>query len=377
MKRSTVFPLAGRIWYYSDGRHTMSMVSEPSSLAADLVSRGVRLYAQGDFFAAHEALEDAWRAATDPVEREGLQGLTQLAAACLHARRGNARGARKVAARALRHLAFTPWRWQGLDMAGLRADLALWLADLTQGQASSRCPRLRAPASPSPSEGARPVRSFVLREGRLTPAQRRALEDLGPRYLLSPDRPLDPRAVFERDAPLVLDIGFGDGQALLEMAASHPERNFVGTEVYRPGVGALLQGLARAGLDHVRIYLADAWQVLRWAIPESSLDGVQIFFPDPWPKRRHRKRRLIQPTFADVLARKLKPGGWLHLATDWPDYAAHMAAVLDTHPAFRNANPQGGPHPSARQRRPTTKFERKALAEGRVAQDFLYHRRRD
>jgi len=332
-------------------------------------------YAQGDFFAAHEAWEDAWRAAQDPIAREVWQGLTQVAVACLHRQRGNPRGAVKVARRALKHLAAAPWVWQGLDVAALRRDLALWLADLLQGRDPGSCPRLRAPAA-APFPHARQVRSFVLREGRLTPAQRRALAQWGPHYGLPADQPVDPEAVFGRRAPLVLDIGFGDGQALLEQARAHPEWDFLGTEVYRPGVGALLQGLAREGLTNVRVFVADAWQVLTRALPDASLDGVQIFFPDPWPKRRHRKRRLLQPAFADLLARKLKPGGWLHLATDWPDYAAHMQAVLDTHPAFRNANPQGGPYPPARERRPTTKFEAKALAQGRPAQDFLYWRRK-
>ncbi len=338
---------------------------------------GLRLYQQGDYFAAHEALEDAWRAATDPVAREGLQGLTQLAVACLHAQRGNTAGAVKVARRALKHLAATPWHWRGLDMAHLRAALALWLADLRQGRVPNACPRLRAAPSSSPprSPSSPRVRSFVLREGRLTPAQQRALATWGPRYLLPLEQVLDPARVFGRRAALILDIGFGDGQALATYAQAHPEMDFIGTEVYRPGVGALLQRLAQAGIDNVRVFMADAWEVLTRAIPDASLAGVQIFFPDPWPKRRHRKRRLIQPAFADLLARKLQPGGWLHLATDWPDYAAHMAAVLDTHPAFRNANPRGGPYPPARRRRPTTKFERKALAEGRVATDFLYWRR--
>ena len=353
----------------------MTRSSTPSPAALDQAARAH--YRAHDFFAAHEAWEDAWRAARDPQAREAYQGLTQVAVACLHAQRGNPRGAVKVARRALRHLARVPWVWQGLDMAALRADLALWLADLTQGHTGLRCPRLRAPAPPAATPRPRRVRSFVLREGRLTPAQRRALATWGPHYLLPADRPLDPLAAFGRAAPLVLDIGFGDGQALLQQVLAHPDIHFLGTEVYRPGVGALLQGLARHRVTNVRVFQADAWQVLTHALPDAALDGVQVFFPDPWPKRRHRKRRLLQPAFADLLARKLKPGGWLHVVTDWPDYAAHIAAVLDTHPAFRNANPRGGPYPPARQRRPTTKFERKAQAQGRPAVDFLYHRRAD
>ncbi len=346
----------------------------PPSTWPPAAQAGWRAYAQRAWFAAHEAFEEAWRAAREPVAREVFQGLTQVAVACLHAQRGNLVGARRVGARALRHLAAAPWVWHQADLAGVRRDLALALTDWTQGRKDAACPRLRV-GTPAGPPYLRPIRSFVLREGRLTPAQRRALEVWGPRYLLPVDTPLDPAAAFGRDAPLVLDIGFGDGQALLAQARQHPEVNYLGSEVYRPGVGALLRGLAAAHLQHVRVFVADAWQVLSQAVPDEVLDGVQIFFPDPWPKRRHRKRRLIQPAFADLLARKLKPGGWLHLATDWPDYAVHMAVVLDTHPAFRNANPQGGPYPPARQRRPTTKFERKALAEGRPAHDLLYYRR--
>ena len=336
---------------------------------------GLRLYARGAYHEAHDAWEEAWRAATDPVAREVLQGLTQLAVACLHAQRGNARGAIRVGQRALRHLAAAPWQWRGLDLAGLRAALALWLTDQIQGRPDARCPRLQPARSHGRAAPARTPRSFVLREGRLTPAQRRALERLGPRYILPATQPVEVRQVFGRSGPVVLDIGFGDGEALVAQARAQPETLFLGSEVYRPGVGALLRALERTGADNVRVFLADAWQVLTQALPDASLDGVQIFFPDPWPKRRHRKRRLIQPAFADLLARKLKPGGWLHLATDWPDYAVHMAVVLDTHPAFRNANPAGGPHPPARARRRETKFERKARAEGRQAQDFFYRRR--
>ncbi len=221
----------------------------------------------------------------------------------------------------------------------------------------------------------RRVRSFVRREGRLTPAQRRALDTLGPRYLLPLDRPLDPLAVFGRRAPLVLDVGFGDGEALLQQAAREPERDFIGVEVYRPGVGRLLRGLHERGLTNVRVYLADIVDVLdAGLLPPASLDRVQIFFPDPWPKKRHHKRRLIQPAFLDALARVLRAGGQLHIATDWEDYAAHILAVLEAHPAFRNLSPRGGAHPTARTWRPETKFERRAREAGRAIWDILFER---
>ncbi|NPA07182.1 MAG: tRNA (guanosine(46)-N7)-methyltransferase TrmB [Chloroflexi bacterium] len=238
-------------------------------------------------------------------------------------------------------------------------------------------PGASEPSLPA-SSGARPwrrVRSFVLREGRLTPAQRRALATLGPRYLLPLDRPLDPLAVFGRHAPLVLDVGFGNGEALLEQAAHEPTRDFIGVEVYRPGVGRFLRGLHERGLTNVRVYLADIVDVLdAGLLPPASLDRVQIFFPDPWPKKRHHKRRLIQPAFLDALARVLRAGGQLHIATDWDDYAAHILAVLEAHPAFRNLSPSGGAHPTARALRPETKFERRAREAGRSIWDILFER---
>ncbi|NPA26201.1 MAG: tRNA (guanosine(46)-N7)-methyltransferase TrmB [Chloroflexi bacterium] len=226
-----------------------------------------------------------------------------------------------------------------------------------------------------PASRARRVRSFVRREGRLTPAQRRALVELGPRYLLSPEQVLDPLAVFGRRAPLVLDIGFGDGAALLAQAQARPDWDFLGVDVYRPGVGRLLRGLHEEGLTNVRVYMADIVDLLHAGIlPPASFDRVQIFFPDPWPKKRHHKRRLIQPAFLDAIARVLKPGGQLHIATDWADYAAHILGHLRNHPAFRNLSPTGAEHPHAAQLRPETKYERRAREQGRSVWDFLFER---
>ncbi len=221
----------------------------------------------------------------------------------------------------------------------------------------------------------RTVRTFVRRETRLTPAQRRALENLLPLYGLDPSRPLEPEAVFGRRAPLVMEIGMGDGENLLWQASRHPEKDFIGVEVYRPGVGKFLRAAHAAGLRNVRVYVADARDVLMQAIPDGLLDEVQIFFPDPWPKKRHHKRRLISPLFVQLLARKMRPGGVLHLSTDWPDYARHMLEVLTASPDFENLAPTGGFHPQAASRRFPTKYERRARAEGRPVYDLLFRRR--
>ncbi len=218
------------------------------------------------------------------------------------------------------------------------------------------------------------IRTYVRRETRMTPAQKRALETLLPLYGLDPAQPLDPQVVFGRVAPLVMEIGMGDGEHMLWQAQRHPEKDFIGVEVYRPGVGKFLRALHQAGLSNVRVYVADARDVLLRAIPDAALDEVQIFFPDPWPKKRHHKRRLISPPFVALLARKLKPGGVLHLSTDWPDYAQHMLEVLNASGAFVNLSPTGDFHPEAASRRRPTKYERRARAEGRTIYDLLFQR---
>ncbi len=227
----------------------------------------------------------------------------------------------------------------------------------------------------SVSEPWRSIRTYVRRETRMTPAQRRALETLLPLYGLDPSTPLDPGAVFGRKAPLVMEIGFGDGENLVWQAERHPEKDFLGVEVYRPGVGRCLRALHQKGLTNVRVYPADAREVLLHAIPDGLLSEVQIFFPDPWPKKRHHKRRLISPPFVALLARKIQPGGLLHLSTDWPDYAQHMLDVLTQAPEFENLAPEGGFHPTAHQRRLPTKYERRARAEGRPIFDLLFRRK--
>jgi tRNA (guanine-N7-)-methyltransferase len=220
----------------------------------------------------------------------------------------------------------------------------------------------------------RAIRSFVLRTGRMTAGQQRAFDRYGPRFVLRKDMgKLDAREVFGREAPLVLEIGFGMGQSLLEMAAVAPQLNFLGIEVHRPGVGSLLHGLAERELDNVRVYCEDAVEVLRECILDGSLHRVQIFFPDPWHKKRHHKRRLIQPEFVQLLAQKLVPGGHLHLATDWQNYAEQMLQVLTATPLLANTAASGEyvPRPDSR---PITKFEQRGQRLGHGVWDLLFHR---
>lgn len=218
----------------------------------------------------------------------------------------------------------------------------------------------------------RRVRSFVRRSGRISRKQRRALKELRGRYIL-PDgkRPFDALSAFGRQAPLVCEIGFGSGEALVQLAATAPERDFLGIEVYNAGIGSLLGSLDEAGLTNVRVLQGDALDILASAIPEQAFAAIHIFFPDPWPKKRHHKRRLIQPANVELLCRKLAPGGYLHLATDWPHYAEQMLAVLENAPLLRNAHAGFAPRPDWR---PVTKFEARALREGRTAFDLHFLR---
>lgn len=219
----------------------------------------------------------------------------------------------------------------------------------------------------------RRIRSFVRREGRLTPGQQRNLEMLWPHFGLDvADGPFDWDAVFKRTAPRVLDIGFGAGESLLELAARHPEHDHIGIEVYRSGVGRVLGGAQAQDLRNLRVFCADAVDVLARAIPDASLDAVSLYFPDPWHKKRHHKRRLVQPAFADSIARVLKPGGVWRLATDWHNYAEWMRAVLDPHPELRNIGDRDG-FVSAPQR-PHTRFEQRGSKRGHAIFDLAYRR---
>ena len=233
---------------------------------------------------------------------------------------------------------------------------------------------LQAKAVADENSARRPVRSFVRRAGRLTDGQKRALEQLWPRYgVESGDAAVDPAGLFGDDRPVILEIGFGDGAATWRMAQANPELNLLGVEVHRPGIGRLLLALEREGLDNVRVACGDAVEFLRDFVLPHTLDGVCIFFPDPWPKKRHHKRRLIQPDFLDLLAARMNPGAVLHLATDWQPYAEHMREVLDASDRFEDlAGTQMGDSQAAR--RPRTKYERRGERLGHRVIDLVYRR---
>ncbi len=221
--------------------------------------------------------------------------------------------------------------------------------------------------------GAHPrIRSYVLRAGRVGSGQARALAEVGPRCLL-PWRPqvVDLEAVFGRAAPHVLEIGFGMGEGLAETAAAHPGTDFLGVEVHTPGVGALLKQIGERGLANVRVIQHDAVEVLERMIAPGSLAGVRVFFPDPWHKKRHHKRRLIQPPLVALLASRLAPGGYLHLATDWQNYAEQMLAVLSAEPLLANTVADYAPRPDTR---PLTKFEQRGLRLGHGVWDLVFRR---
>lgn len=231
-----------------------------------------------------------------------------------------------------------------------------------------------APESASEPEDSprRGVRSFVLRAGRMGSGQARALEEFGPRFVIPyAESLLHLDEVFGRAAPKILEIGFGMGDTTASIALSHPQNDYLGIEVHTPGVGALLKRVGETGLQNLRIVQHDAVEVLHNMIPDASLDGVHIFFPDPWHKKRHHKRRLIQPTFVALLTRKLKPRGYLHLATDWEDYAQQMLEVLTGTPGLRNSCTDFAPRPETR---PLTKFEKRGLRLGHGVWDLLFHR---
>lgn len=236
-------------------------------------------------------------------------------------------------------------------------------------QSTSGNPTLEPTDSPQ-----RPIRSFTLRQGRLTEAQSKALETLWPRYGLEADQPFDARAVFGREAPVVVEIGFGNGETLARMAAETPDVDFVGIEVHGPGVGQLLWRLREGGLDNVRVYRADAIDILTHRMADASLAGIHLFFPDPWPKQRHHKRRLVNPAFARLVARKLKQDGIFHAATDWENYAQQMLGVLRDCAELENTGMEDGyaPRPAYR---PRTKFESRGERLGHGVWDLLFRRR--
>jgi tRNA (guanine-N7-)-methyltransferase len=220
----------------------------------------------------------------------------------------------------------------------------------------------------------RRIRSYVLRAGRMTAVQKRALETNWQRWGLEYNgSELVYDSAFGRGGPRVLEIGFGMGQSLVATAEATPETNFIGIEVHRPGVGKLLHSMEERGVDNIRVYRHDAVEVLRDCIPNASLDTIQIFFPDPWQKKRHHKRRLIQPPFMSQLASKLKTGGVLHLATDWENYAEQMMEVLSAAEGFSNTCGEGhfAPRPA---HRPLTKFELRGERLGHGVWDLVFSR---
>ena len=221
-------------------------------------------------------------------------------------------------------------------------------------------------------ERPRPIRSFVLRQGRLTAAQERAVDDLMPQFGIAyAPQPLDLDAAFGRAAPKILEIGFGMGGATAEIAKANPGQDYLGVEVHTPGVGNLLKLIAEQGLGNIRIVQHDAVEVLRDMIADGGLDGVHIFFPDPWPKKRHHKRRLLQPAFLDLLCAKLKPGGYLHFATDWEEYAQWALEMLQSRHDLQNTAADYAPRPAYR---PLTKFEQRGLNLGHGVWDLIFRR---
>lgn len=227
---------------------------------------------------------------------------------------------------------------------------------------------MSTPANPS---SPRRMRSYVIRAGRKTAAQQEALDKHWGDYVIDDTQcPLDVAATFEREAPLVIEIGFGMGDSLADMAEAAADTNFLGIEVHRPGVGKLLHTLEARGLGNVKVYCHDAVDILQRCIADHSVDRVQIFFPDPWHKKRHHKRRLIQPPFVNLLKSKLKPGGAIHLATDWQHYAEHMMAVLSADADLKNLAGVG--QYSENTGRPETKFERRGQRLGHGVWDLIF-----
>lgn len=226
----------------------------------------------------------------------------------------------------------------------------------------------------NPIEKHRTIRSFVVRAGRMTEAQKRAIADGMPHWGFPVDNGVvNLRELFGREAPVTLEIGFGMGQSLAENAAQNPACNFIGIEVHPPGVGTLLSLINAQHLTNIRIAQHDAVEVLQNNIADASLDKVQLFFPDPWHKKRHHKRRIVQPGFVQLLRRKLKPGGHFHMATDWQPYAEHMLEVMEAADGFRNA--AGADRYSPRPvDRPVTKFERRGERLGHGVWDLVYTR---
>ncbi|HEY6093937.1 MAG TPA: tRNA (guanosine(46)-N7)-methyltransferase TrmB [Gallionellaceae bacterium] len=219
----------------------------------------------------------------------------------------------------------------------------------------------------------RHIRSFVLRQGRVSNAQQRCLDTLMPRFGIPyAAQLLDLNAAFGRDAPKILEIGFGMGEPTAHIAKNHPQNDYLALEVHTPGVGSLLKQIDEQGISNIRVMQHDAVEVIRDMLADETLDGVHIFFPDPWHKARHNKRRLIQSPFIAQLVKKLKPGGYIHVATDWQDYAEQVLTVLSAEPALANTAADYAPKPDYR---PLTKFEQRGLRLGHGVWDLVFRKR--
>ncbi len=217
------------------------------------------------------------------------------------------------------------------------------------------------------------IKSFARREGRVTPGQQVALETLWDQYVLDPNKPLSLENSFEKIAPLTVEIGFGDGESLAQMAQASPGRNFIGIEVHKPGVGHLMLKLKEHDIRNVRIYCGDAIEIVDRLIPDQSVDTIQLFFADPWPKKRHHKRRIVRNSFIDLIVKKLKKDGKFHAATDWEDYAEQMMEVLTSDNRIENCAGKGNfiERPESR---PVTKFERRGIRLGHSIHDLQFRR---
>lgn len=219
----------------------------------------------------------------------------------------------------------------------------------------------------------RAIRSFVRREGRITPSQQRALETLWPRFGIELAEPLDLQALFRREAPRTLEVGFGNGDALATMASHAPDVDFIGIDVHRPGIGHLLLEVEKRDLTNVRVINADAVEVLKRYVRPASLDRILLFFPDPWPKKRHHKRRILQPGFIDLVAGRLGAKCIFHMATDWEDYAQQMLTLMEASPHFKSCAGKRGfsPRPDYR---PVTRFEQRGRRKGHNVRDLIFRK---
>jgi tRNA (guanine-N7-)-methyltransferase len=226
-----------------------------------------------------------------------------------------------------------------------------------------------------PEKHHRPIRSYVLRQGRLTPGQERAFETLWPRFGIEfTGQSLDLPSLFGNDHPVYLEIGFGNGDSLAQMAAANPDNNYLGIEVHSPGVGHLLLKIEELGLGNIRIIRHDAVEIITKGVSNQALAGAFLFFPDPWHKKRHHKRRILQPAFLQQLARVIRPGGTFHAATDWENYAEHMMQVLSESPEFENSLGAGN-YSERPDYRPLTKFEQRGQRLGHGVWDLIFRRR--